>query len=191
MSKLGVGYQQQRARRPEIVYCQYTGYGATGPYATIPTHGQMMNAAAGATLVEMDDAGFVRPYRGPQPFNGIASGGKAPRRAPRSPRCMSPPRCSNGSAAVKAATSTSPHPRRSSPRRGSRRLTNSTMIGSPTGAHCPTRSAPTGRQARSTSSTALPTTSSCCSAASSRHFGRISAGSPTARTSSQNPVAAQ
>ena len=76
MDKLGVGYQQQRARRPEIVYCQYTGYGATGPYATIPTHGQMMNAAAGATPVEMDQAGFVRPRRGPQPFNGIASGGE-------------------------------------------------------------------------------------------------------------------
>ena len=76
MAKLGVGYEQQRARRPEIVYCQYTGYGASGPYATIPTHGQMMNAAAGATPVEMGDDGLVRPYRGPQPFNGIASGGE-------------------------------------------------------------------------------------------------------------------
>jgi crotonobetainyl-CoA:carnitine CoA-transferase CaiB-like acyl-CoA transferase len=74
--KLGVGYEAQRARRRDIVYCQYTGYGATGPYATIPTHGQMMNAAAGATLLEIDEAGFVRPYRGPQPFNGIASGGE-------------------------------------------------------------------------------------------------------------------
>lgn len=76
MQRLGVGYEHQRARRPEIVYCQYTGYGATGPYATIPTHGQMMNAAAGATLLEVDEAGFVRPYRGPQAFNGIASGGE-------------------------------------------------------------------------------------------------------------------
>lgn len=76
LDKLGVGYEAQRARRPEIVYCQYTGYGATGPYATIPTHGQMMNAAAGATLLEMDDDGFVQPYRGPQSFNGIASGGE-------------------------------------------------------------------------------------------------------------------
>src|SRR5690606_39385337 len=29
MTKLGVGYEQQKARRAEIVYCQYTGYGAT------------------------------------------------------------------------------------------------------------------------------------------------------------------
>jgi crotonobetainyl-CoA:carnitine CoA-transferase CaiB-like acyl-CoA transferase len=76
MTKLGVGYEAQKARRPQIVYCQYTGYGATGPYSTIPTHGQMMNAAAGATLMEMGDDGFVQPYRGPQAFNGIASGGE-------------------------------------------------------------------------------------------------------------------
>jgi crotonobetainyl-CoA:carnitine CoA-transferase CaiB-like acyl-CoA transferase len=76
MAKLGVGYEAQRARRPEIVYCQYTGYGATGPYSRIPTHGQMMNAAAGATLLELDGEGFVRPYHGPQSFNGIASGGE-------------------------------------------------------------------------------------------------------------------
>ncbi len=76
LDKLGVGYAAQRERRPEIVYCQYTGYGATGPYSTIPTHGQMMNAAAGATPVEMDDTGLVRPFHGPQAFNGISSGGE-------------------------------------------------------------------------------------------------------------------
>lgn len=76
LDTLGVGYQAQRSRRPAIIYCQYTGYGATGPYSTIPTHGQMMNAAAGATLLETDDDGLVQPYRGPQPFNGIASGGE-------------------------------------------------------------------------------------------------------------------
>ncbi|OBH31539.1 formyl-CoA transferase [Mycobacterium sp. E342] len=76
MTKLGVGYEAQRARRPAIVYCQYSGYGATGPYATIPTHGQMMNAAAGGTPMEMGDDGLVHPYRGPQSFNGIASGGE-------------------------------------------------------------------------------------------------------------------
>jgi crotonobetainyl-CoA:carnitine CoA-transferase CaiB-like acyl-CoA transferase len=76
LDKLGVGYAQQERRQPQIVYCQYTGYGATGPYAAIPTHGQMMNAAAGATPLETDEAGFVRPFHGPQAFNGIASGGE-------------------------------------------------------------------------------------------------------------------
>jgi crotonobetainyl-CoA:carnitine CoA-transferase CaiB-like acyl-CoA transferase len=76
LTKLGVGYDAQQRRRPEIVYCQYTGYGATGPYSSIPTHGQMMNAAAGGTPVEMDATGLVRPSQRPQPFNGIASGGE-------------------------------------------------------------------------------------------------------------------
>lgn len=76
LTRLGVGYDDQSRRRPEIVYCQYTGYGATGPYARIPTHGQMMNAAAGGTPVEMDETGMVRPYHGAQVFNGIASGGE-------------------------------------------------------------------------------------------------------------------
>jgi crotonobetainyl-CoA:carnitine CoA-transferase CaiB-like acyl-CoA transferase len=76
LAKLGVGYERQRARVPGIVYCQYTGFGATGPYATIPTHGQMMNGAAGASLLETDDQGFVNLYQGPKAFNGIASGGE-------------------------------------------------------------------------------------------------------------------
>ncbi|MCW2750668.1 MAG: fldA 8, partial [Aeromicrobium sp.] len=42
--QLGIGYAAQSARKPDIVYCQYSGYGAAGPYAQIPTHGQMMNA---------------------------------------------------------------------------------------------------------------------------------------------------
>jgi crotonobetainyl-CoA:carnitine CoA-transferase CaiB-like acyl-CoA transferase len=76
LAKLGVGYEQQRLRVPGIVYCQYTGFGATGPYSTIPTHGQMMNAAAGASLLETDEQGFVNLYQGPKAFNGIASGGE-------------------------------------------------------------------------------------------------------------------
>src|SRR6516165_2886246 len=59
-SKLGIGYQDQRARKADIVYCQYTGFGASGPYRSIPTHGQMMDALAGALPVEVDSAGEVR-----------------------------------------------------------------------------------------------------------------------------------
>jgi crotonobetainyl-CoA:carnitine CoA-transferase CaiB-like acyl-CoA transferase len=36
----------------------------------------MMNAAAGGTPMAMGDDGLVHPYRGPQNFNGIASGGE-------------------------------------------------------------------------------------------------------------------
>jgi len=59
--KLGIGYQAQRAHKPDIIYCQYTGYGSEGPYANIPTHGQMMNALAAATPVEMGEDGFMHP----------------------------------------------------------------------------------------------------------------------------------
>ncbi|MET0324834.1 MAG: CoA transferase [Ilumatobacteraceae bacterium] len=62
--RIGLGYEQLREVNPSIVYCQHTGYGAVGPYAEVPTHGQMMDALAGATPVEMCEDGFVRPAVG-------------------------------------------------------------------------------------------------------------------------------
>jgi crotonobetainyl-CoA:carnitine CoA-transferase CaiB-like acyl-CoA transferase len=59
--KLGIGYEAQRAHKPDIVYCQYSGYGSAGPYARIPTHGQMMNALAAATPVAMGEDGLMHP----------------------------------------------------------------------------------------------------------------------------------
>lgn len=58
---LGVGYEHLVDHNPGIVYCRNTGYGATGPYADLPTHGQMMDGLAGATPVEMGEDGLVRP----------------------------------------------------------------------------------------------------------------------------------
>ena len=49
--RMGIGYEAQRQRKPSIVYCHCSGFGAPGPYAAIPTHGQMMNAAAAAVTV--------------------------------------------------------------------------------------------------------------------------------------------
>jgi crotonobetainyl-CoA:carnitine CoA-transferase CaiB-like acyl-CoA transferase len=37
--RLGVGPEAMRARKPSIVYVQHTGFGATGAYVGIPTHG--------------------------------------------------------------------------------------------------------------------------------------------------------
>jgi crotonobetainyl-CoA:carnitine CoA-transferase CaiB-like acyl-CoA transferase len=59
--RLGIGYEAQRARKPSIVYCQYTGYGATGPYSRLPTHGQMMDALAAAFPRELGPDGLMRP----------------------------------------------------------------------------------------------------------------------------------
>jgi len=58
--RIGLGYEQLRARKPDIVYCQHTGFGATGPYAEVPVHGQMMDSLAGALPVEMDGDGLTR-----------------------------------------------------------------------------------------------------------------------------------
>jgi crotonobetainyl-CoA:carnitine CoA-transferase CaiB-like acyl-CoA transferase len=74
--QLGVGYDAQRARKPDIVYCQYTGYGSEGPYAPIPTHGQMMNALAAATPVQMGEDGLTHPIvPAPGPMGDMLMGG--------------------------------------------------------------------------------------------------------------------
>ncbi len=74
--KLGIGYDAQRKRKPDIIYCQYTGFGATGPYKQIPTHGQMMDALAGAHPRVMGDDGYLRPGRHVGPKSGMDSGGE-------------------------------------------------------------------------------------------------------------------
>ena len=49
-----------RSIRPDIVYCQATGFGASGPYVEVPTHGEMMDALGGGSPpMTLDDKGFV------------------------------------------------------------------------------------------------------------------------------------
>lgn len=57
--KLGIGYSEQRKVKPDIVYAQVTGLGASGPYAQVPTHGQSMTSVAGGYPAELDARGFV------------------------------------------------------------------------------------------------------------------------------------
>ena len=73
--RLGIGYTQQRSRKPDIVYCQYTGFGCTGPYAPMPTHGQMMNAGAAAVALDTGEDGFVRPVENRELMWGTSIGG--------------------------------------------------------------------------------------------------------------------
>ncbi|HSV81443.1 MAG TPA: CaiB/BaiF CoA-transferase family protein [Ramlibacter sp.] len=67
---LGIGYLAQAAAKPDIVYVQYTGFGAQGPYANIPTHGYHMNALAGGLPARMDEAGRLDRVRGVQYLGG-------------------------------------------------------------------------------------------------------------------------
>ncbi len=59
-TKLGMGYDQLRAIKPDIVYVQATGFGAEGPYASLPTHGQMMNALVASQAMELGPDGHAR-----------------------------------------------------------------------------------------------------------------------------------
>jgi crotonobetainyl-CoA:carnitine CoA-transferase CaiB-like acyl-CoA transferase len=58
--KLGIGPATMLARRPSMVYVQHTGFGASGPYSPIPTHGMLMNALVGAHCVVEDAEGLMR-----------------------------------------------------------------------------------------------------------------------------------
>ncbi|WP_328354923.1 CoA transferase [Mycobacterium sp. NBC_00419] len=73
--KLGVGPDAMRARKPSLVYVQHTGFGATGPYARIPTHGMLMNALVGAHAVRRGDDGLL--HRGSFEQDGANLGGES------------------------------------------------------------------------------------------------------------------
>jgi crotonobetainyl-CoA:carnitine CoA-transferase CaiB-like acyl-CoA transferase len=47
MERLGVGYDELRARNPRIVHTSVTGYGAGGPYAHLPGFDPLMQARSG------------------------------------------------------------------------------------------------------------------------------------------------
>jgi crotonobetainyl-CoA:carnitine CoA-transferase CaiB-like acyl-CoA transferase len=73
-ARLGIGYQEQRKVKPDIIYLQSSGFGARGPYAEIPVHGYMMMAQGGAIHLEMCDDGFVRQTPDPSAvFQGTFS----------------------------------------------------------------------------------------------------------------------
>lgn len=72
--RLGIGYDAQRKVKPDIIYAQCSGYGASGPYAQIPTHGQMMGALGGATPMEMGENGLVQEAAGGGQGDGTVVG---------------------------------------------------------------------------------------------------------------------
>jgi crotonobetainyl-CoA:carnitine CoA-transferase CaiB-like acyl-CoA transferase len=73
--RLGIGYDALRAVKPDIVYCHYSGFGDRGPYRTIPTHGQMMNALAAGVPVAVGDDGLVHHVESDEPMGGTKIGG--------------------------------------------------------------------------------------------------------------------
>ncbi len=59
LDKRGVGYDACKAVNPRIVFCTISGYGATGPYRDLPSHGIAYDTWAGLVDVEVTDEGFT------------------------------------------------------------------------------------------------------------------------------------
>lgn len=47
LTKLGLGHEEMRARNPQLVYCDMTGYGREGPRAAAPAYDPLMQAFGG------------------------------------------------------------------------------------------------------------------------------------------------
>lgn len=75
-ARLGIDYDAQSSHNPSIVFCHYSGFGATGPYRAIPTHGQMMDALAGAFALETDGDGRVQRTQPVSSLRSTAFGGE-------------------------------------------------------------------------------------------------------------------
>ena len=76
LDRLGVGYAEQRKYKPDVIFCQVSGYGHIGAYASVPTHGQMMNALAAGMPMETGEDGFARPSSAPPVMGGMGSAGE-------------------------------------------------------------------------------------------------------------------
>ena len=59
LERRGLGFEDLRKVNPKIVFCTISGYGATGPYRDMPSHGIAYDAWAGVVQPEIDDNGFA------------------------------------------------------------------------------------------------------------------------------------
>lgn len=50
--RLGLGFEDLKAARKDLVYCALSGYGQNGPYRDLPSHSMNIDAAAGLVTVE-------------------------------------------------------------------------------------------------------------------------------------------
>src|SRR4051795_4095874 len=58
LARRGLSYERLRELNPRIVFCTISGYGATGPYQNLASHGIAYDAWAGIFEPETDDAGY-------------------------------------------------------------------------------------------------------------------------------------
>lgn len=58
LERRGLGYEDLKAINPKIVFCNISGYGMTGPYQNLPSHGIAFDTWAGIVNPAMDEDGF-------------------------------------------------------------------------------------------------------------------------------------
>jgi crotonobetainyl-CoA:carnitine CoA-transferase CaiB-like acyl-CoA transferase len=54
----GLGFAELKAIQPKLVFCNISGYGATGPYRDLPAHGIAFDTWGGSVKPAVDEAGF-------------------------------------------------------------------------------------------------------------------------------------
>ncbi|MFN8016668.1 MAG: CoA transferase [Acidimicrobiales bacterium] len=59
LERRGLGYEKLREVNPRIVFCTISGYGMTGPYADLPSHGVAYDVWAGLVKPEITEDGFA------------------------------------------------------------------------------------------------------------------------------------
>ncbi|MBV9664826.1 MAG: CoA transferase, partial [Actinobacteria bacterium] len=59
LARRGLSYERMREVNPRIVFCTISGYGMTGPYQNLPSHGIAYDAWAGVVQPEVDEEGFA------------------------------------------------------------------------------------------------------------------------------------
>jgi crotonobetainyl-CoA:carnitine CoA-transferase CaiB-like acyl-CoA transferase len=59
LERRGLGYEHLREVNPRIVFCTISGYGMTGPYKDMPSHGLAYDVWAGLVQPEITEDGFA------------------------------------------------------------------------------------------------------------------------------------
>jgi crotonobetainyl-CoA:carnitine CoA-transferase CaiB-like acyl-CoA transferase len=72
LARRGLGYEQLREVNPKLVWVTISGYGMTGPYRDMPSHGIAYDVWAGIVEPRTNDAGFE--YMPEHPSIGIHAG---------------------------------------------------------------------------------------------------------------------
>src|ERR1700726_369305 len=59
LAKRGLSFEKLQEVNPRIVFCSISGYGATGPYKDMPSHGIVYDTWAGQVPIEHDENGYT------------------------------------------------------------------------------------------------------------------------------------